>query len=83
MDKNLINQQDKKTTIIYRNYTSKKIDEKLILKFKNLCKKNGNKFVLSNNIKLAMKLNLDGVYIPAFNNKLEKYLIKYTILACI
>ena len=67
MDKNLINQQDKKTTIIYRNYTSKKIDEKLILKFKNLCKKNGNKFVLSNNIKLAMKLNLDGVYIPAFN----------------
>jgi thiamine-phosphate pyrophosphorylase len=67
LDKNLINQQDKKTTIIYRNYTSKKIDEKLILKFKNLCKKNGNKFVLSNNIKLAMKLNLDGVYIPAFN----------------
>ena len=67
LDTNLINQQDKKTTIIYRNYTSKKIDEKLILKFKNLCKKNGNKFVLSNNIKLAMKLNLDGVYIPAFN----------------
>ena len=67
LDKNLINQHDKKTTIIYRNYTSKKIDEKLILKFKNLCKKNGNKFVLSNNIKLAMKLNLDGVYIPAFN----------------
>ena len=67
MDTNLINEQDKKTTIIYRDYTSKNINEKLILKFKNLCKKNGNKFFISNNIKLAMKLNLDGVYIPAFN----------------
>ena len=67
MDKNLINQQDKKTTIIYRNYTSENIDENLVLIFKNLCKKNSNKFLISNNIKLAMKLNLDGVYIPAFN----------------
>ena len=67
MDKNLINQQDKKTTIIYRNYTSENIDENLVLIFKNLCKKNSNKFLISNNIKLAMRLNLDGVYIPAFN----------------
>ena len=67
MDKNLINQQDKKTTIIYRNYTSENIDENLVLIFKNLCKKNSNKFLISNDIKLAMKLNLDGVYIPAFN----------------
>jgi len=67
LDINLVNQQDKKTDIIYRNYTSKDIDEKLVLKLKNLCKKNGNRFFLSNNIKLAMKLNLDGIYIPAFN----------------
>ena len=67
MDTNLINQQDKKTTIIYRNYTSENIDENLVLIFKNLCKKNSNKFLISNNIKLAMRLNLDGVYIPAFN----------------
>ena len=67
MDTNLINEQDKKTTIIYRNYTSENIDENLVLIFKNLCKKNSNKFLISNNIKLAMRLNLDGVYIPAFN----------------
>ena len=67
LDTNLINQQDKKTTIIYRNYTSENIDENLVLIFKNLCKKNSNKFLISNNIKLAMRLNLDGVYIPAFN----------------
>ena len=66
MDTNLINNQDKKTTIIYRNYTSKDLNEKNILKFKNYCKKKGNKFVLSNNIRLAIKLNLDGIYIPSF-----------------
>ena len=52
--------------IIYRNY-DQKIDEKLIIKIKNYCKKKGNKFLLSNNIKLAIKLNLDGAYIPSFN----------------
>ena len=34
---------------------------------KNYCKKKGNKFLLSNNIKLAINLNLDGAYIPSFN----------------
>ena len=58
--------QNKETTIIYRNYNHK-VDEKLILKTKNYCKKKGNKFLLSNNIKLAIKLNLDGAYIPSFN----------------
>ena len=67
MDTNLINNQDKKTTIIYRNYTSKDLNEKNILKFKNYCKKKGNKFLLSNNVRLAIKLNLDGIYIPSFN----------------
>ena len=61
-----LDKQDKKTTIIYRNY-NQKLNEKLILKLKNYCKKKGNKFLISNNIKLAIKLNLDGAYIPAFN----------------
>ena len=61
-----INKQDKETVIIYRNY-DQKIDEKLIIKIKNYCKKRGNKFLLSNNIKLSIKLDLDGVYIPSFN----------------
>jgi len=61
-----IDKQDKETTIIFRNY-DQKIDQKLILKLKNYCKKKGNKFLLSNNIKLAINLNLDGAYIPSFN----------------
>ncbi|MDA8851632.1 thiamine phosphate synthase [Candidatus Pelagibacter sp.] len=65
-DQSHIDKQDKKTTIIFRNY-DQKIDKKLILSIKNYCKKKGNKFLISNNIKLAIKLNLDGVYIPSFN----------------
>ena len=66
-DTNNIDQQDKKTIIIYRNYKSKKIDEFQILKLKNYCKKKSLKFYLSNNVKLAIKLGLDGAYIPSFN----------------
>ena len=65
-DKSHIDKQDKKTIIIYRNY-NQNLDEKLIIKIKNYCKKKGNKFFLSNNIKLAIKLDLDGAYIPSFN----------------
>ena len=65
-DESHIDKQDKGTVIIYRNY-DQKIDEKLIIKIKNYCKKKGNRFLLSNNIKLAIKLNLDGAYIPSFN----------------
>ena len=70
-DTNNIDQQDKQTIIIYRNYSSKKIDKTKILKFKSYCKKKGLKFYLSNNIKLAVKLNLDGAYIPSFNKKFD------------
>jgi len=66
-DQSHIDKQDKKTIIIYRNY-AQPIDVKLILKLKNYCKKIGRKFLLSNNIKLAIKLNLDGTYIPSFNS---------------
>ena len=66
-DANNINKQDKQTVIIYRNYSSEKVSEKIILKIKEYCKKKGNKFYLSNNFKLAIKLNLDGAYIPSFN----------------
>ena len=65
-NQNHIDKQDKETTIIYRNY-EKDVDEKLILRIKNYCKKRGNRFLLSNNIKLAIKLDLNGVYIPSFN----------------
>ena len=65
-DQSHIDKQDKKTILIYRNYDYQ-TDEKVIIKIKDYCKKKGNKFLLSNNIKLAIKLNLDGAYIPSFN----------------
>jgi thiamine-phosphate pyrophosphorylase len=65
-DQSHLDKQDKETIIIFRNY-DQIIDKKLILKLKSYCKKKGNKFLLSNNIKLALKLNLDGAYIPSFN----------------
>ena len=70
-DTNNINKQDKQTIIIYRNYSSENIDEPLILKFKRYCKKINKKFYLSNNVRVAIKLNLDGAYIPSFNNSLS------------
>jgi thiamine-phosphate pyrophosphorylase len=70
-DTNIIDKQDKQTAIIYRNYNSKIEDQNLILKIKNHCKKNSIKFYLSNNVKLALTLNLDGVYIPSFNSCLR------------
>ena len=67
---NIIDIQDKQTVIIYRNYSSK-INEELILKIKKYCKRRKVKFYLSNNIKLAIKLGLDGAYLPSFNKNIE------------
>ena len=75
-DTNNIDKQDKQTTIIYRNYSTK-IDPSLILKIKRYCKKKSIKFYLSNNIRLAIKLNLDGVYIPSFNKSLKHLAYSY------
>ena len=62
-----MDKQRKNTIIIYRNY-KKKYDENEILYIKNYCKKRNLKFLLSNDLKLSIKLNLDGAYIPSFNN---------------
>ena len=70
-DTNNIDKQQKKTIIIFRDYTSKKVDEVLIRKIRNYCKKKSLKFYLSNNVKVAIKLNLDGAYIPSFNKELN------------
>jgi thiamine-phosphate pyrophosphorylase len=66
-DTNNLNKLDKSTGIIFRDYSSKNNLEK-ILNIKRFCKKNGYKFYLANNVKLALMLNLDGAYIPSFNN---------------
>ena len=70
-DTNNIDKQDKQTAIIFRNYSSKPTDQLLILKIKRYCKKKSIKFYLSNDFKLAIRLNLDGVYIPAFNTSFK------------
>ena len=76
-DTNNIDKQDKQTAIIYRNYSKKTVDQTLILKIKKYCKKRSIEFYLSNNIKLAIKLNLDGVYIPSFNTSLKHLAYSY------
>ena len=70
-DTNIINKQDKTTTFIYRDYKSAKLDTNKILKIKTFLKKRGNKFLLANNFKIALKFKLDGVYLPSFNNKFD------------
>ena len=65
-DPDHIKKLNKNISIIYRNY-SKPTDLSTINKIKKFCKKKRVKFYLSNNIKLAIKLNLNGVYLPSFN----------------
>ena len=71
-DQSHLDKQNKEVTIIYRNH-NQVVNKKSILKIKDYCKKKGNKFLLSNNIKLAISLDLDGVYISSFN-KNKKHL---------
>ena len=65
---NLIKCQDKNTVIIYRNY-GKIHNIRELKNLKNFCKLNNYKFILANNIKLALKLGIDGAYLPSFDKK--------------
>ena len=64
--KSNIDKLDNNTVIIYRNYEKRTYIEDLV-KLKKYCKKKRLKLYLSNNFKVAIKLGLDGVYIPSFN----------------
>ncbi len=68
---NIIDKLDSQTTVIYRNYNSDVNNEELIITIKKYCKKRKIKFFLSNNIRLAIKLDLDGAYIPSFNKSTQ------------
>ena len=59
----------KPINIIFRNYHSSNYLNDLI-KTRNFCKKKGFNLFLSNNLHLALKLKLDGVYLPSFNKRL-------------
>ena len=66
-----IDKVDSHTIVIFRNYMSKNDDEYTLLKVKKYCKQKKIKLYLSNNIKLAIKLGLDGAYIPSFNDSFK------------
>ena len=70
LNTNIIDRLDINTGVIYRNYT-KKLNKNEIIRVKNYCKKRNLKFFLSNNYKLALRLGLDGVYLPSFNKDLR------------
>ena len=61
-----IQKLNRNIALIYRNY-KENYNLKLIKKIRNFCVKQKREFYLSNNIKLALKLDLDGVYLPSFN----------------
>ena len=67
---NDIKKLNKNISLIYRNY-NKKLDINIIKKIKNICIHQKRKFYISNNLKVAQNLRLDGVYIPSFNNLLN------------
>jgi|TARA_A100001011_G_scaffold119958_1_gene126556 thiamine-phosphate pyrophosphorylase len=67
-NKSNIDKQAKNTTIIYRNYKKKLIEDEII-NIKKYCRKKNLQFFLSNNVRLSLRLNLDGAYIPSFNNE--------------
>ena len=69
-EKSNIDKQDTKTTIIYRNY-KKNYEISEIIFIKKYCKKKNLKFIISNNVKLAVNLNLDGAYLPSFNKNFD------------
>ena len=52
--------------VIYRNYNDPKRETELI-KIARACKKKRYQLFVSNNIKLALKVRADGIYIPSFN----------------
>ena len=68
---------EKNINIIFRNYKDNH-KAKEINSIKKFCKISKRNFYLSNNIKLALKLGLDGVYIPSFNKNIN-FVSKYSL----
>ena len=61
---------DKNISFIWRN-KDKETPIKTLIKLREFCKKNQRSFYISNDIKLARKMNADGVYISSGNQKLN------------
>ena len=63
-----------KYNIIYRNNFPENMEK--LKKFRLECKLNKIQFFIANNIKLAKALKADGLYISAFNKKLNSNYLK-------
>ena len=59
----------KNISLIYRNY-DEKINHIYLKEIRDFCKSKGYKIYLANNLKIAIKLKFDGIYIPSFNKKI-------------
>ena len=65
----LFNYNNTNIGIIYRNYENKKNDNELN-KIAKICKKKRYKLFIANDLKLAVKVKADGIYIPSFNKNI-------------
>ena len=70
LNENYISNLKKHCNVIFRNYQNN-INLKVVVKFNRICKARRLNFYISNNMKLALQANLDGVYIPSFNKSLN------------
>lgn len=61
---------DKKINIIYRNY-HKYVNKLELKKLVNYCRVHGKKIFIANDLKVALELNCDGLYLPSFNRTLK------------
>ena len=61
---------NKNISFIWRN-KDKETSIKTLTELRDFCKKNQRRFYISNDIKLARKLNADGVYISSTNKNLN------------
>ena len=52
--------------IIYRNYNAERREVELI-KIAKACKASRNQLFVSNDVRLAIKVKAEGIYIPSFN----------------
>ncbi|MBD1164283.1 thiamine phosphate synthase [Pelagibacterales bacterium SAG-MED13] len=60
---------DRDISFIWRN-KDKQTNLKTLIELRNFCKVNNRKFYISNDIKLAIKIKANGVYIPSTNRDL-------------
>ena len=67
---------DKNISFIWRN-KDKETPINTLIKLRDFCRKNQRSFYISNNIKLAERVNADGVYISSTNRNLNLRINKF------